>query len=456
MTLQDIPGSDVIGWSYDVFGQYASAESAIRRLFDFGEKAEIRTDEKHVYQIPRVLEPLWASERRSKYLSYSGTTIEKYGTDLATKTGVAGTYGAFSASLEVDFHTTSFRVSTMAFTKIVHLITTWILRLPDLDELRELLLPRVKEEIDGGLEPSLLFDKYGTHFLSNVIVGARAEYSSATNMERFTSTTSLDIVARASYESIAGSLSAEHKTSYQQDIETFRSASRTILTTIGGKGELAVPGKWGDWRESVDDRPEFVYFGTSSNPGLVPIWELCADKARRVDLKEAFTSCLEKQGTTPGADLYPVYQATADKPVRFAYSLNPDAVAAHGIDWQHGSPVFYAFKDPAEGTAPIYEAFATNPWRFAYSTNPDPVAAHGVGWQKSNEGDPVFHAFRFSGEQPDGTVKIYEQPEGTVEIYEAWAEDPRRLGYSTNPVGSAAHGEGWVCHGPAFYAFPLL
>lgn len=447
MTLQDIPGSDVIGWSYDVFGQYASAESAIQRLFDFGEKVEIRTDEKHVYQIPSVLEPLWASERRSKYLSYSGTTIEKYRTDLATKTGVAGTYGAFSASLEVDFHTTSFRVSTMAFTKIVHLITTWILRLPDLDELRELLLPRVKEELDGGLEPSLLFDKYGTHFLSNVIVGARAEYSSATNMERFTSTTSLDIVARASYESIVGSLSAEHQTSYQQDIDSFRSASRTILRTVGGKGELAVPGKWGDWRESVDDRPEFVYFGTSSNPGLVPMWELCADKARKDRLEETYTPyVLEKHVTTPGADLYPVYQATSDKPVRFAYSLNPDAVAAHGVGWQHGSPVFYAFKDPAEGTVPIYEAWAGDPMRYAYSTNPDPVAAHGVGWQKSNEGDPVFHAFRFSGEQPDGTV----------EIYEAWAEKPRRLGYSTNPVGSDAHGEGWVCHGPAFYAFPLL
>lgn len=449
MTLQDIPGSGVIGWSYDIFGQYASAESAIRRLFDFGEKVEIRTDEKHVYQIPSVLEPLWASERRSKYLSYSGTTIEKYQTDLATKTGVKGSYGAFSGSLEVDFHTTSFRVSTMAFTKIVHLITTWVLRLPDLDELRELLLPRVKEGIDGGLEPSLLFDKYGTHFLSNVIVGARAEYSSATDTERFTSTTSLDVVARASYESIVGSLSAEHQTSYQKDIETFRSASRTLLTTIGGKGELAVPGKWGDWRESVDDRPEFVYFGTSLNPGLLPIWELCADKARRALLEEKHARYFETRGALPRPDLYPVYQAYADDPSRFGYSLNPDAVAAHGFGWQHGSPVFYAFKDPAkeraEARVAIYEAIAWNPVRFGYSPNPDPVVAHGDGWKKHGD-DPVFYAFPLSD----------EQPVGTVEIYQAHSEpSPMRFAYSTNPVGSEAHGSGWVCDGPVFYAFPL-
>jgi len=449
MTLQDIPGSDVIGWSYDISGQYASAESAIRRLFDFGEKVEIRTDEKHVYQIPRVLEPLWASGRRSKYISYSGTTMEKYQTDLATKTGVQGGFGAFSASLAVDFHSTSSRVSSMSFTKIVHLITTWILRLPDLEELRQLLLPRVKEEIDGALEPSLLFDKYGTHFLSNVIVGARAEYSSATNMERFTSTTSLDIAARASYESIVGSISAEHETSYKKDIETFRSASRTILTTVGGKGELAVPGKWGDWRESVDDRPEFVYFGTSSSPGLVPIWKLCTDGVRRAHLEEEYVRFMGTGGTLPRPDLYPVYQAYADSPSRFAYSVNPDAVAAHGPGWQHGSPVFYAFKEPskerAEERVAIYEAIAWNPVRFGYSPNPDPVAAHGEGWEKHKDG-PAFYAFSLSDEQPAGTVEIYQAHS---------LPEPMRFAYSTNPVGSEAHGSGWVCDGPAFYAFPL-
>ena len=449
MTLQDIPGSDVVGWSYDIFGQYASAESAIRRLFDFGEKVEIRTDEKHVYQIPSVLEPLWASGRRSKYLSYSGTSIEKYGTDLATRTGVTGTVGAFSGSLEVDFHTTSLRVTTMAFTKIIHLITTWILRLPHLDELRELLLPRVKEEIDGGLEPSLLFDKYGTHFLSNVVVGARAEYSSATDMERFTSTTSLDVVARASYESVVGSISAEHETSYKKDIETFRSASRTILTTIGGKGELAVPGRWGDWRESVDDRPEFVYFGTTSSPGLVPIWELCTDSSRKTRLAKDYVRFLKTRGALPRPDLYPVYQAYADDPSRFAYSLNPDAVAAHGPGWQHGSPVFYVFKDPAEERAEervaIYEAIAGDPVRFGYSPNPDPVAAHGKGWEKHRD-DPVFYAFSLSDEQPAGTVEIYQAHSLPA---------PMRFAYSTNPVGSEAHGSGWVCDGPVFYAFPL-
>ena len=445
MIIQNIPGLSVLGCGYDVFGIYASPESATYPLFDLGNMTKIRPGkEEYTYQIPELVK--YKSFIDTVYEMHTGKSVESFRTSLTNKTRLAGSYGFFSGSLEVGFNSTSFRVTTMAFTKIMQLITRWILKLPAPDDLERFLLRDVKKDIDRDLEPVALFRKYGTHYLSSLIVGGRIKYTSSTDTERFGKKEGLDVTAKMSLEFAAGNISASNQTKYKKDIERFRESSQIKIRARGGSPEyIAVidsgitQDNWQAWAASVDENLEFVGFVDSeTNPSLRPIWELCSDADRMKSLKVAYHEYAEKQPCEIKAILYPVYRHTAKEwRLRFTLSMTRDPVQAHGSGWSQGDPVFYAFKEQEEGTVPIYQYYAKHNrgLRFGYSINGE--EALGPGWFKDHI---AFYAYK-------------EQEEGTVPIYQAHADDTWRYAYSTIDVGSEAFGEGWVNDGPAFYAY---
>ena len=447
MISQDLPGLSVIGWGYDVFGRYASPESRMQPLFDFGEMTEVRPEkEEYIFLIPIILKRFWTPYRDTVFEIYTGSNVEKIRTSLASKTRLEGNYGFFNGSMEVGFSSSSLQVTTMRYTQINQLITRWIIQLPEPDVLKGLMLPEVQEDIDGDFKAVDLFDRYGTHYLWNLLVGGRISYTSATNSARYKSTFDVSVAAEMSYQSAAGSISASNETKYGKSIDSFIQSSEIKARARGGKAEYVSAIKtggitqenWEKWAASIEDYPEFVgYVDNKRQPSLRPIWELCSDANRMKSLKVAYQKYAEEQPREIKANLYPVYRHTAKEWVqRFALSTIRDPERALGDGWSQGEAVFYAYTDQIGETLPVFEYSAEHKKgvRVGYAIEGRDL---GEGWK---QGRIAFYAYK-------------EEEEGTVPVYQAHADEPWRYAYSTIDVGSEAHGPGWVNDYIAFYAY---
>lgn len=294
---RDIPGSESIGNGYNVLdGDYATPLSTTFPLFDLGEKTELQIDESHTYNVPANVR--WIPYRQGEFRIVTGKTINEHQTSLLQETGISGEYGAFKGSLDVSFDRSTFRRSCFEYVTCMDVIARWVLRLPHPTELASFLRPQVKDEINS-LPPRELFEKYGTHYLSEIIVGGRATYSSVVNTLQYRSEYTLEVVARMSYQFGVGKVSAENKTRYTDSVSNFESNSSSKVRVIGGDPGYAkriFDGEYDHWIESTDERPVFVGFGPK---GLRPIWALCGDGARKKKLQRSYEKYRPEKAAIP-------------------------------------------------------------------------------------------------------------------------------------------------------------
>jgi hypothetical protein len=285
---RDIPGSECVGNGYNVFdGDYASPLSTTFQLFDLSNKTELQIDESHTYNVPTNV--TFKPYRQGDFRITTGKTIEEHQSSLLVKTGISGKYMGFKGSLDVSFDRSAFRRSSFEYATCMDVIARWILRLPHPTELGSILLPHVEAEM-SSLPPRELFEKYGTHYLWEIIVGARATYSSAINTLLYKSEYAVEVIAEMSYKFMIGRVSASIRTKYEESVSNFQSNSSSRVRIVGGDPGYAkqiFDGEYDDWIESTDERPVFVGFGPK---GLRPIWELCGDESRTAQLQEAYAA----------------------------------------------------------------------------------------------------------------------------------------------------------------------
>ena len=296
----DIPGSACIGRGYNVHGGgYAEAKYVRAPLFDLTKKEKKQIDRDHEYYIPTNV--AYVPTRTASYKSITGKTIEEYQSSLCAAVGIKGSYLGFTGSLETEFHTESFRRSFCEYATIMDIIERWQLRLENPESA---LLPRAVEELHE-LPPTELFDKYGTHYLKSILVGARANYSCTVDTHRYGSEFKLEAVAEASYKSLVKvEVSASLK--MQQSVEELQENSTTIVTTWGGNPRFArgiANGMYEQWSASTDQEPVFMSFGDG---GLCPIWELCSDDRREAELREAAEAYAREKGGLPRSGKFPL------------------------------------------------------------------------------------------------------------------------------------------------------
>jgi len=289
-----LPGVAEIGNGYDVItGLYADSVSCSRSLFDFsagGETAyQIRADGEN-FVVPKDITVHTISE--TTYTTSFGETIQKYTQSLNSKTSLSGSYSFFSGSLSVDFNSNTTSNSNYAYTRTQQDVSLYTLVLPAISTLKTRLTESAKNDI-ATLDPTRLFDSYGTHFLNKLVAGGRAVYASSTSKLSFESSYSIEVVANAAYQSLTGTISAENKTKYASDISNFNSSSNTTVTTRGGDtkyGGDQLPTHLQDWANSVAQYPVLVDFVDSQS--LLPLWDLAADDARSKVLSDAYPAYL--------------------------------------------------------------------------------------------------------------------------------------------------------------------
>lgn len=331
-TLPLVPGVDSLGHGYDIFHRYANTMDATISLFNLGDETTKNINDTE-YSIPKCVEFRFCNENELK--SYSGDTIKEYITSLSNVAKLSGQYDCFTGSVECDFDSKYLTKSDYSYTKVINIIRKWILSLPDESKLKLMLKDTVKNDLDS-LDPKKLFDKYGTHYLSELVVGAKATYNSEVNRQLFQSSYSIRTVAEVSYKDLVKSITASEEATYGKSIKNYQAESAFKMHTIGGLPEYAsyiMSGQYDKWLDSITKNPQFCDF---TDNGLKPIWNLCSTANRVKELEDYFYNVYVKlkQLNVYVTNLDVVFSDSADVPAPAGFvRIEDDINAGHKHDY---------------------------------------------------------------------------------------------------------------------------
>jgi hypothetical protein len=286
-----LPGVAYMGHGYNVFGDYAKTEYVKSPLFKYSDYSTVTVGGKS-FNIPAEMEYTYVNS--SDFKSVSGTNSYEYRESMSINASLSGSYAFFSLSVKNNYSEEQYRSNYSAFCTIQNVIKLWKLTLPytDFTKLKSMLTDEARNDI-ANLSPETLFNKYGTHFLGELMIGARADYNTCVTkcLETSTIKNNFQVCAEASFKKKSGSGSFNMVT--EEQLQCFESNSFQNLKVSGGKSEygsyIFQTGNYDKWIESIDNM-ENLTISDFTDDSLIPIWELCADDTRKNQLIAAFDS----------------------------------------------------------------------------------------------------------------------------------------------------------------------
>jgi hypothetical protein len=349
-----VPGLDALGAGYNVFGAYENAKSITHALLEWGDWETFTPDNQRHYSIPKVVEGRRAGP--ADLYTESGWTFREYCEQLNTKTRLSGSYAFFSASLEVEFSQDVAESYEYAYTTVFDRNPHFHLKLRPYVRLPEMVKRPVRQALEQ-MQPFQLFDTYGTHFVSSLVVGTKALASYSTQKSRFTQKERLSIAAEMSYKMFAR-VSVQHTTTTATTIRLFNDTSTSHIRVYGGRQELGTHcqtyEQWKAWAITAHQDPVFIEFLDAGS--LKPIWELCTNESRKAALRENYKVYADRKTKAAGwtevkagpciTDVRVIYGDNKDIPADFGYTKIPvDLNQGAGGDF-----IFLTFKKESSGT----------------------------------------------------------------------------------------------------------
>ncbi|KAK0187423.1 MAC/Perforin domain-containing protein [Armillaria mellea] len=333
-----IPSLPSLGATYNVLnGLYADARSCMQVVVDwpnlpfhdvtFGDK---------VWGVPDMVN--YHAVSRTEFNSTFGKSADDYSRALSSRTELGAEWPFFSGSVSVDFSQSETNNMANSFTRVMHEVTLYTMSLPPPLELQMYLRPAFVKILDSA-DPELIYAQYGTHIVSNLIIGGRAAFTCTTDTTKYSADDSIEIAAQVSVKAFMGSLSASEQLKYQETINSFQESSTYRVLTEGGDskyGNQNFLSNVDTWADSVKNYPAFVDFG--GTPAFTALYQLASTKARQDELKDAYATYCKNYSTSlmiPG----PYLRA------RFTQS-NPRVASFTTTDFRQGKPdpvVFYTF-----------------------------------------------------------------------------------------------------------------
>lgn len=322
ITVPPLPGWNLVGLGYDVFGKYADKESAKLQIFEWSdEDFEPVNYIKEGAYIPKRMTA--TTDSISQYHLFSKNTLEAYQTEQSKRVSLGVGYSFFGGSLTSDF-TESCRSSVKVwFTKYTHLIGLWDLKLkPGYKELREKLVEQVKTDLDDIFNATTnevkkdkavrFFAKYGTHYISGLTVGGRINYTATTSESEFKTESEVKRAAELSFKSDILKIGIDSQSDEKKQIERFRAHSETFCSTIGGSVSLG--GKinaldhskedYDKWVKSVEDSPKNAMMVDFDSNSLTPFSTLCQNEVQTRNLDDFFVEYAAEIARQFGVDGY--------------------------------------------------------------------------------------------------------------------------------------------------------
>ena len=282
-----------LGRGYNIYGEYASPTSLKYSLFDFSQDIDegvkhINIDD-NIYQLPHIIEV--SNQRIKKETMMMGNSAEEISKEMSAELKIGVDYMLFSGSVEGKYG--SKMNSNKEYFYMNHIDAT-VLRKYDLNInfsneqevkiLRKYLRKEAQLRLnDTNIPVKEVFDLYGSHFLANCYIGAKAVVNSSTEkMEGYSETE-----IAAAVEAEISKVTVEVK--YAQNERSRNIAGKTSMnfSAIGGKSSLLRSDGSGymDWAQSIETNSVLCDFDDKS---LVPIWVLCKDAHRAKQLEDYF------------------------------------------------------------------------------------------------------------------------------------------------------------------------
>jgi hypothetical protein len=277
-----IDGFSDLGAGYDVFDNFADEAKVREHILDY---SKLNTD---------GLVEMKALET-STFIRTSGTSISTYASSLAASVGLQGQYMFFSGSVTTNFSRERYSYDSYSFATYHILTNKYQLRLPtdwEAADLKPYLTDQAKKKLnDPAVSPATIFNTYGTHCLTGVVVGARADYSVSGRTRDVKEGVSVGVYAEASFSKGYGSGSLNTSVITQQEFDRFASNMEQRLAVYGGDSQLGnniiTKNDYDSWINSI---PNKLVFCDYTQNGLVPVWEFCDDAARKSELQTAYAT----------------------------------------------------------------------------------------------------------------------------------------------------------------------
>ena len=318
-----IPGIDLIGRIYDVTGGYATPESVLSPIIDEHKlpypKNKFLIDEKEfdIYEFITATAII-----SNEYTEFLGVDVDDYQSKTKIDLGLGAKYKGFSASISTGFEKSKIEKTNCSIYTTNYEVKKYKLSLNKTkkDEFRRYLLPKFKDLLENG-DPYELFYTYGTHFLTEVIMGARVTVSVYFNkyINCISSETTFD--PSLVFSQLAKG-SNELKVKEGKNIELTSSQKNVI--SIGGELKISSidllnKDTFKKWCESISiNNCSFIAFPpTSQKSPLIGVWELLdeSNKSRIQQLRlSAEQYILNKQQEIARGDVnYLIIIRTADQ-----------------------------------------------------------------------------------------------------------------------------------------------
>lgn len=379
-----LPGTDVIGCSLNVTGEYCSNTSLKRQVIDLGELNKDCGNGRRTSELVTL-----KSGGEGMATEQSGSSLRTVATNFSLDVTADGKYSYFSGEISASYDTsTSSRVSTqyVQYTEQQYLQT---LMLPDILDLRKHILPSVQHALESSeLKPEELFEYYGTHFLSSLIVGARVSYSCAIDQSEYSSKQSLTAAAKASYRGLTGQANIDASTEIGKAATALNEKALRRARVLGGDPNQVgniLNGDYNAWRASIADNQHVV----DIKGGMHRISGLISDEGRKKAVDDAITRILENEKWPDSPYLVRVQPYLSSDKLRWYFSAKNEVPPTHFGPYPKEEATFYAYSEPREGSKPIYRFHAGSPdkLRFMLSLNPK----NRNGW--TAEPEPAFYAY---------------------------------------------------------------
>jgi hypothetical protein len=279
----------VLGWGYDITGEYAKAESIRWQVLDF-----TQLDAAGKIKLQQ-LQPM-------TYKLDAGSTSTEYQTSMANNIGVTldASYNAASFSAEVTHAFSSSRSSSDAYTfATVRMVVPK--RQYVIDGTVSQLIPYLSEGFLydlNHLTPEEFIRDYGTHVMLGGSWGGRVDYNSSfqkraqVTQDEVSNFVKIKAGATFGIGKINAELSTEDKNALSSKFESNSESKNVIIWGGNDSGGLMIANEndYTQWVASLSDSSSWIWYDFYGNNNLRPITDFITDTEKKAAVTQALTA----------------------------------------------------------------------------------------------------------------------------------------------------------------------
>jgi len=281
-------GIENLGAGYDVFDNYADVEKVKATILDIDLLDADGLLEK------KILE-------KGVFETSSGTSVTQYTSNLESMASLEGSYMFFSGAVRTNFTESRYSSEEYSYATVHSSINKFILRV-DLSYSGEDLIPYLTDQArlkinDPDYDPNTLFQTFGTHCMTAIIIGGRLDYNISAKTTDLSGSKSIGVYANASFKKAFSSASIESETLSEAEWSSYNNSKEEKLEIYGGASEygqyIINDGEYSAWIESIKDHLVFCNFASLN--ALIPIWDFCDLDERKTQLLAAYEIWAEER-----------------------------------------------------------------------------------------------------------------------------------------------------------------